>query len=162
MQAREPETQTTSVPAPLWAERVVRLLDDQFALPGTKVRFGVDSLLGLLVPGAGDVVTAAGAAGVFWLAIQRGVPRVVLARMALNVAVDAVFGAVPLIGDLFDLVFRSNRRNLQLVERYTATPQRKARASDYLVLGLVALLLLSAVALPFVVLGLVIGKLWNG
>jgi hypothetical protein len=153
-----PETDAT----PAWVEHLVRLLEDRFTVPGTELRFGLDALVGL-IPGVGDAASAAGAAGVFWLAIQRGVPRVVIARMALNVTIDALLGAIPFVGDAFDFAFKSNRRNLRLVERYQDSPTPKAaRPGDYVVLALVGLLLLAALALPFVVAGTLIGYFWSG
>jgi hypothetical protein len=139
----------------------VRLLEDRFRVPGTSFRFGLDALLGL-IPGVGDAASAAGSAGVFWLALQRGVPRVVIARMALNVAFDALIGAIPLFGDAFDFVWKANRQNLRLLERYQDSPlPKRARASDYAIMGLVGLLLVSAVALPFVVTGAVVAHFWK-
>ncbi len=148
-------------PVPAWLEHLVRLLEDRFTVPGTQLRFGLDALIGL-IPGVGDAASAAGSAGVFWLALQRGVPRVVIARMALNVAFDALVGSIPFVGDAFDFVWKANRRNLQLVERYQDTPTpKRARANDYFIMGFVSLLLIAAVALPFVVAGTVIGYFWK-
>jgi len=150
-----------SAPTPAWLEQLVRLLEDRFTVPGTDLRFGLDALIGL-VPGVGDAASAAGSAGVFWLALKRGVPRVVIARMALNVAFDALLGSIPLVGDAFDFVWKANRRNLRLVERYPDSAQpKRARASDYLVMGLIGLLLVGAVALPFVVTATLVAHLWN-
>lgn len=97
--------------------RVASLMDDQFRIPGTGFRFGVDSLVGLL-PVAGDAVaTAAG----LWLiaeAVRMNVPRRVLMRMLVNLGVDSTLGAVPLVGDLFDVYWKSNRRNADLLEQW--------------------------------------------
>lgn len=166
MQDRAPKTAAPIAPSqarpvPAWLEHLVRLLEDRFTVPGTELRFGLDALIGL-IPGVGDAASAAGSAGVFWLALQRGVPRVVIARMALNVAFDALMGSIPFFGDAFDFVWKANRRNLQLVERYQDSPvPKRARVSDYAIMGLVSLLLIGAVALPFVVAGTVIGYFWK-
>jgi hypothetical protein len=144
---------------PPWAEQLVRFLDDGLVVPGTRYRVGFDGLLGLLVPGAGDAMTAAGALSLFWLALQRGVPRVVLARMAINIALDATVGAIPILGDLFDFVFKANRRNLHLIERATREPSRRRTAGDYVVVALFGLLILSAVSLPFLLTGLLLAQL---
>ena len=166
MQARTPKTSTpvtpaSSKPVPAWLESLVRLLEDRFTVPGTELRFGLDALIGL-IPGVGDAASAAGSAGVFWLALQRRVPRVVIARMALNTAFDALVGSIPFFGDAFDFVWKANRRNLRLVERYQDSPApKRARASDYLIMGFVSLLLVSAIALPFVVAGTVVGYFWR-
>lgn len=100
------------------------LLDARFRVPGTGWRFGLDSVIGL-VPGVGDAATMAVALWVLWQARRLGAPKAILARMAGNVAVDAAFGAVPPIGDLFDAAFKSNRRNVALLRRHldrTKTP----------------------------------------
>ncbi len=146
---------------PRWIEHLVRLLDDRFTIPGTELRFGLDALLGL-IPGVGDATSAAGSASVFWLAVQRSVPRIVIARMALNVVIDALVGSIPILGDAFDFVWKANRKNLSLVQRYQDPGvQRRARPSDYLILGLVGLLLLGALLLPFIVAGTLLGYLWS-
>jgi hypothetical protein len=147
--------------APHWAERLVRFLDDGIVVPGTSQRIGFDGLLGMLVPGLGDATTAAGALSLFYLAVQRGVPRVVLARMALNVAIDALFGAVPIVGDVFDFVFKANRRNLHLIERATRQPKRAATAVDYLLLGLFVLFVAAALTIPFLLTGFLLAKLFD-
>jgi hypothetical protein len=150
---------TTDTPAPHWAEQLVRFFDDGIAVPGTRYRVGFDGIIGLLLPVLGDASTAAGALSLLYLAIQRGVPRVVLARMAFNVALDAMVGAVPIVGDLFDFAFKANRRNLRLIERATHAPSRKSTLGDWLVIGLFVLFVISAVALPFLLTGLLIAKL---
>ncbi|HKO90809.1 MAG TPA: DUF4112 domain-containing protein [Polyangiaceae bacterium] len=145
---------------PAWAERLVRLMDDGFRIPGTQLRFGLDALLGLIFPGVGDAFGAASTLSLFALALRRGLPRVVLLRMALNVGADAVIGAVPVLGDLFDLGFKANRKNLRLIEEASADaltgarPPRRLR--DWLIIGTVLLVMLSALCLPLVVAGLVL------
>lgn len=144
---------------PAWAERLVRFLDDGIVVPGTRFRIGFDGIAGLIFPAAGDALTAAGALSLFWLAVQRGAPRVVLARMALNVAIDAIVGSVPIVGDLFDFGFKANRKNLRLLERAERAPQVR-RPSDYAVVALAGLFILSALALPFVLTGYLIAQFW--
>lgn len=98
-------------------EQLADWLDSRFRIPGTGIRFGFDSLLGL-VPGVGDAATTLPAAYLVWRAHRLRVPRHVLARMAVNVGLDLLVGAVPLVGDLFDLGFKSNRRNVELLKRH--------------------------------------------
>ena len=111
-------------------ERIARLdalatlLDTAFILPGINVRFGLDALLGL-VPGVGDIVTTAMALYIVHEARQLGAPGHVIARMLGNVAVDSVVGAVPLVGDAFDVMWRSNRRNMRLLQDWLAREQRR-------------------------------------
>jgi hypothetical protein len=141
---------------PHWAEQLVRFLDDGIRVPGTNYRFGFDALLGLL-PGVGDASTAIGSLSLFWLALKRDVPRPVLIRMALNVAIDTLVGAVPVLGDVFDLFWKSNRRNLQLIREASGEgPLRRSRVGDYLTIAGIALLVGCAFALPIVVAAFVI------
>jgi len=100
---------------------VSRLMDDLVPIPGTSHRIGLDPVLGL-VPVAGDLVSALAGVWIIVEAVRFGIPGVVLLRMAWNTAVDLVVGAIPLLGDLFDVVFRSNRRNLELFRRHALDP----------------------------------------
>jgi hypothetical protein len=107
------------------AERVARLdalatlLDTAFPVPGTNIRFGFDALIGL-VPGIGDAVSTAMSLYIVHEAYALGVPRRVIARMLANVALDGIIGAVPLVGDAFDVLWRANRRNLALLRSHLA------------------------------------------
>ena len=94
-------------------------LDTAFILPGTNVRFGVESLL-RLVPGVGDAVASLLSCYLLYEASRLGVPRLLLARMAANVALEGLIGAVPVAGDAFDVFFRANRRNVALLRRHFA------------------------------------------
>jgi hypothetical protein len=105
------------------AERVARLealaamLDTAFIVPGTNIRFGVDALIGL-VPGIGDLITTGLSLYLVHEARQLGAPGHLIVRMLGNVALDGVVGAVPLVGDAFDVMWRSNRRNMALLRRW--------------------------------------------
>jgi hypothetical protein len=96
---------------------IARLMDDQFAVPGTRIRFGLDTLLGF-VPGLGDALTSAISLLIVHHAWQSGASKLTLARMLGNVGVDFVIGAVPLLGDLFDFAWKANRRNARLLEAH--------------------------------------------
>jgi len=98
-------------------DALATLMDTAFIVPGTNIRFGFDALLGL-VPGIGDVVTTAMSLYIVKEARALGAPRRIVARMLANVALDGVVGVVPLVGDLFDVAFRSNRKNLALLQRH--------------------------------------------
>jgi hypothetical protein len=98
-------------------EAMERLLERAFALPGTNYRVGFDSVIGL-VPVVGDLIAAAMGAWLIWEAKNLGMSKFHLARMTGNVAFDTLVGAVPLVGDAFDLLFRSNTRNLRIVRRW--------------------------------------------
>lgn len=124
------------------ADRLARLLDRAVRVPGTNIRFGLDALLGL-VPGVGDVATGAFSVYIILEAARLGVPRATLLRMLGNVAVDTVGGSVPLVGDLFDVAWKSNSKNVALLQRHLGRPATAPRASK----ATVALFLLGVVLL---------------
>jgi hypothetical protein len=98
-------------------EALADLLDSRFRVPGTDWRFGIDPLIGLL-PGLGDVLSGVSSGWIVLEARRMGVPRGLLARMAMNVALDVLVGAVPVLGSVFDFAFKANRRNLRLLRRF--------------------------------------------
>jgi len=128
-------------------DQLARVLDDIFEIPGTGIRFGLDALIGL-IPGIGDLVTGAASFLIIFAAWERGLPRVTLARMVANVAIDTLLGSMPLFGDVFDAAWKSNRRNYNLLLRAEQMPTRKASASDWLFLVLLLLAIACLVALP--------------
>ena len=128
-----------------WAEYLVTLLDDRFRIPGTDVRFGLDPIIGILFPGAGDAVTGAGSIGLLALALRRGVPASVLRKMVLNIAIDAVFGSLPVVGDVFDVAFKANRRNLELLREHEGEPAKPTLGSYVIAVLGVSLAILSVV-----------------
>jgi hypothetical protein len=98
-------------------ERFAFLLDEAFRIPGTRWRVGLDGLVGF-IPGAGDAVTAVVALYPVAEALRHGVPTRVVLRMLGNIGLDSAVGAIPILGDLFDLRFKSNRRNVELLKRH--------------------------------------------
>lgn len=96
---------------------LARLMDDSFLIPGTNQRFGIDGFLGL-VPVVGDIATGLVAAYIVREAAQLGLPRRIVLRMIWNVGVDVLGGAVPLAGDVFDVLWKANRKNVSLLETY--------------------------------------------
>ncbi len=107
------------------------LLDDFLRIPGTQIRFGLDGMIGL-IPGIGDVLGAMASWIIILAAWLRGVPKVTLARMLANVAIETVIGTVPVLGDAFDIAWKANRRNFALLERATgAVPQYAAGPSTF-------------------------------
>lgn len=133
---------------PRWAELLATLLDDAIAIPGTKIRFGLDGIIGMFLPGAGDAITALSAGALLLLAVRRRVPTSVLVRMLLNIAIDACVGAVPVLGDFFDFANKSNRKNLELLKGQPPELSQRQRLGDVLLLGIGFLLLALCVALP--------------
>lgn len=97
-------------------DRISTLLDSRFRVPGTQVRFGWDSLLGL-VPGVGDAAALIPACYLLYKGHDLGARKRTLARMALNTGLDATIGAIPVLGDLFDLFFKANNRNIAILKR---------------------------------------------
>jgi len=115
------------------------LLDSSIPVPGTRARFGVDAVIGL-IPGFGDAAGALMSAYIVVQAARLGAPASSLARMLLNVGIEALFGAVPLLGDLFDAAFKANARNVALLRRELERPGSTRRSSTaVLVAVLVAL-----------------------
>jgi hypothetical protein len=108
---------------------VAKLMDSAFVIPGLNRRVGLDSVLGL-VPGIGDALSAALASYIIWEARQLGLPRWKIARMIGNVAVDTTIGAIPLAGDLFDVFFKSNERNLRIIHEHLGITKRGPRQID--------------------------------
>ena len=106
-------------------EALANLLDTAVVFPGTNIRFGLDAVIGL-VPAIGDVITTAISLYIVNEARQLGAPRYLVARMLANVAVDGLVGAVPLIGDAFDVLWRANRKNVLLLREYLARQDVKA------------------------------------
>lgn len=116
--------------------RIARIMDDAVEIPLLGVRIGLDPLLGLL-PGAGDVLGAAVGGWIVVTAARLGAAPSVVARMLLNVGVDALAGAAPLVGDLFDVAFKANRRNLGILEEHVLDPTATLRRSRVVVWGAV-------------------------
>lgn len=107
--------------------RLATRMDTQFRLPGTGIRFGWDAVLGL-VPGVGDTLALLPSAYIMQQSHRLGAPKPLLARMALNTGIDLVIGSVPLVGDIFDIGWKSKIRNVDLLERHLR--QQAARAPD--------------------------------
>jgi hypothetical protein len=100
-------------------EQLAYWLDDRYRLPGTRLRVGLDGIIGL-IPGVGDAVTNALTAYIIYEAWRLGIPTSTLARMIANLGVDTVVGIMPVVGDLLDFGFKANRRNLRLLHRHLA------------------------------------------
>ena len=125
-------------------EQLSRAMDGLFRIPGTGWRVGLDALVGL-IPGVGDFATTAVSIYILAAGVRYRVPKVTLLRMASNVAVDYLLGAVPVVGDLFDAAWKSNQMNVELLKRrasVSAEDARHGRMSDWLFLGVIVLGLL--------------------
>jgi hypothetical protein len=111
-------------------ELLANILDTMIPIPGTRFRIGLDPLIGL-VPGIGDAIASLLGSMILLMAARMRVPKIVLARMSLNVLLNGAIGAIPGIGDLFSAWFRSNVRNAELLMR-ASTQARATTASDWL------------------------------
>ena len=141
------------------ARGLARLLDTAGRIPGTNVRFGLDPILGL-VPGLGDVAGAALTGYIVLVGARLGVPRSAIVQMVLNVGIDALVGAVPVLGDLFDIGWKANTRNLALIERHMAQPVVAARSSRMVVagaFGVLALVVAGGMALAVTIIRAILG-----
>jgi hypothetical protein len=113
-----------------FARLIAQVLDRSIRLPGTDLRLGLDPLIGL-IPGFGDAVASLAGSMILFLAAQLQVPKIVLVRMSINIALNGVIGAIPLFGDLFSLWFQSNVRNVALLERHVASTGRALTFWDW-------------------------------
>jgi hypothetical protein len=134
-----------------WAEKLVVFLDETLRIPGTNIKIGLDPIIGFLVPGAGDAITGTGSIALLFLALKERVPTVAILRMLVNILIDTVLGAFPFVGDAFDLFFRSNRRNLEIVQKYKGDPDAKPSPIDYLLVGGGVLMAVLSIVLPIVI-----------
>ncbi|MGB7345277.1 MAG: DUF4112 domain-containing protein [Pirellulaceae bacterium] len=141
-----------------WVDGVTRLLDTKFRIPGTQTRFGADFLLGL-VPGLGDVISMGFSGMLLATMAKNGASGRVVARMLVNVALDTVIGSIPVLGNLFDLYFKANTRNLVLMREYYEHDKHRGSAWP-VVAGVIV-----AVSMLFCVVAggafLIIRYLWN-
>lgn len=124
---------------------IARLMDNAFVIPGTTIRFGLDPLIGL-IPGFGDTAGAVISSLLLLQGARSGVPKIVLARMALNVLINTAIGAIPVFGDVFSVSFKSNAKNLLLLQRHGSTGRRSTAGDWWFVIALVAGLIGAVVA----------------
>ena len=130
--------------------RYAVLLDSQFRVPGTNIRFGLDAIVGL-IPGIGEISTPVFAAVLLLQGVRMRLPMIVQARMVLNAVIDMLLGFVPILGDLADVGFKANLRNLALLERHARRGVPPSR-SDYIFVIICVIVLAFVVLSPFVLL----------
>jgi hypothetical protein len=144
LQASAPQTDLAKLQA------LANLMDSAFQVPGTPVRVGLDGILGL-IPGAGDTVSALMSVYILYEARRLGISRLTLNRMATNVALDALVGTVPFAGDLFDVHWKANQKNVQLLRLHLEAPvsaqTMSTRFSDWLFFGGLMAVVIATVAL---------------
>lgn len=155
------DRQSSSSPQRFWlAKFLADWLDQRFTIPGTSIRIGLDPILGL-IPGIGDMIANLAGSVIILIAAQFRLPKIVLLRMGLNVALNAIIGAIPVFGDIFSIWFRSNVKNAQLLERYVGTENRVSNFSNWIfviavIIGIVLLLIGILVATVWLV-----RQVWN-
>jgi hypothetical protein len=139
-------------------------MDEVFRVPVLGWRFGLDALLGL-IPGLGDTGTSLVSFYILAAAVRYRVPKITLLRMGLNIAFDYVIGSLPLVGDVADAWWKSNRMNLELLRKratVSADEARSGRASDWLFVGGIMLVLTFLALGSFALSIYILAKLWSG
>ncbi len=135
------------------------VLDDFIKIPGTSIRFGLDGIVGF-IPGVGDLIGGIASCIIILAAWSRGVAYVTVGRMVANVAIEVVVGSVPVLGDMFDIAWRANRRNYALLTGSVYEP-RKYTVQSWLFLGALCLVLGALVLLPILLLTWVFGHMMH-
>lgn len=126
-------------------EQLSYWMDGLFRVPGTGWRFGLDAVVGL-VPGVGDTLTTIVSFYILAAGVRYRVPKVTLARMGMNLAIDYLVGSIPVVGDLFDAAWKANQMNVELIRRRAGVPAeraRRGRLSDWLFLGVIMFFLVA-------------------
>jgi hypothetical protein len=126
-------------PAIQWVEQLSKLMDSRFVIPGTNIRFGVDPILSLL-PVFGDLVTFIVSGMLIYTMRNHGASRNVVIKMILNASLDAVMGAIPLVGTIFDVFYKANDRNVKLLKEHYYEGKHQGSGN-----GLVALIAVVAI-----------------
>jgi hypothetical protein len=130
-------------------EYIAALLDDMFRVPGTNIRFGLDAVIGW-VPGIGDGLAGFASFLIVFASWRRGVPSVTLMRMVANVSLETVLGAIPVVGDIFHVAWKANRRNYKLLMREKEHPGQN-RKRDWKFLIFILLAAIAAVGIPMAI-----------
>ena len=120
--------------------RLARLMDSQFRIPGTQIRFGLDGLIGL-VPGIGDFISFLISSYILSIAANKGASGFVLGRMTVNVVIDALIGAIPFIGDIFDVGFKANQRNVRLLQQHFGEGRHQGSAKKVVIPLMIVILI---------------------
>ena len=144
-------------------DNLSRYLDGLFRIPGTGWRFGLDALIGL-IPNVGDTLTMFPSFYILLAGVRYGVPKITLLRMAFNIGLDYVVGMVPFVGDAFDLFWKSNKQNMDLIR--TRATGKAGTSSDYWfvfgIMGFLVLLLIATIAVSVYIIGAIFWELFTG
>ena len=125
---------------------IAALLDDMWRIPGTKIRFGLDAVIGW-VPGIGDALAGVASCFIVFASWRRGVPTVTLTRMVANILLESTIGAIPVVGDIFHIAWKANRRNYRLLLREKEQPGLNTKR-DWMFLSVLLLMVIVAVGIP--------------
>jgi hypothetical protein len=128
---------------------IAALLDDMWRIPGTKIRFGLDALIGW-VPGIGDAMASIASCLIVFASWRRGVPRITLTRMVANILLESTIGAIPVVGDVFHIAWKANRRNYRLLLREREEPGSYVKR-DWVFLAAIVLTFVAAVGIPIAI-----------
>lgn len=143
----ESSSRSQRTAAMVFARFLADLLDQRFTIPGTSIRIGLDPIISL-IPGIGDAVANIAGSAILLISLQLGLPRIVLLRMGLNIAVNTLLGLIPVVGDVISIWFRSNVKNVELLERYAGSERQPSTVKDWLlvitVIGVLLLLLIGS------------------
>jgi hypothetical protein len=138
---------------------VAALLDDMFRIPGTGIRFGLDAVIGW-IPGIGDAMAGIASFFIVFAAWRRGVPRITLVRMTVNVGLETALGAIPVAGDVFHVFWKANRRNYKLLIREKEQPGGNVKR-DWMFLAIIVLAVIGAVGIPTGILIWMVRAYWG-
>lgn len=141
----DPRRSSSAPPAMQSVERITKLLDSKFEIPGTNIRFGLDPILSLM-PVVGDLITLVISSMLIYTMHNHGASRKVVVKMMLNAGLDTVIGAIPLVGTVFDVFYRSNERNLRLLQEHYYEGKHQGSGTGLLIaIFVVAVLIVAAV-----------------
>jgi hypothetical protein len=147
-----PGRDLTRPPIDQHLERIAMLMDKAIRIPGTDITFGLDPIIGLFLPVAGDAIGAIVSAYMVFVSVRYGLPKAVIARMVFNIAADFVVGSIPFLGDAADFVWKVNTRNLRLLNKH-ASGKRGSFWSDwawlFILMGVLFLLIVGGLALIY-------------
>ena len=133
-----------------WVDRVSRVMDSKFVIPGTSIRFGIDPIIGL-IPGIGDLGSYGISLALIYTMYQHGASGMLIARMLINASLDAIFGSIPILGSLFDFWFKANDRNVKLLREHYEEGKHSGSGKGLIALVLIVVFLIAAALLFFTV-----------
>ncbi|WP_367387911.1 DUF4112 domain-containing protein [Lewinella sp. LCG006] len=140
-----------------WLDTTTKLLDNQFRIPGTEIRFGFDFIIGL-VPGVGDVVSLGISGMLVSVMARKGASGMVIVKMLWNILLDGVIGSIPILGDIFDLSYRANRRNLTLLKEHYEEGEHQGSATFVVIV--VLLFVIGIIIAAIYLIGWILGTFW--